>query len=172
MDIFYLFQLIASLRLLFALHSSRLICGLPLFLTVFEHLRVYVIKASCLPVRDTFAVRPSTSSTEPECQQQIEMPLTPSMRLLALFPFLLLFVVRVARTSVPSISISSTRANSNLLQIGFLSSFRYGQGKNIAGAIPLAIDHINAYAVNAQLPILSFLITSAIQSLMIDWRRL
>lgn len=158
MDIFYLFQLIArrdALPLLSAstavpLHSSRLICG-PLFFIAFEHLRLdVIIKASCLTAKATFALRSLTSPSE--CHQRMELPSTPSMRLFAFLPFLfllqLLFVVRFAQTSVP-VSSSKTRTNSNLLQtisIGFLSSFRYGQGKNIAGAIPLAIDHINAYA--------------------------
>lgn len=29
------------------------------------------------------------------------------------------------------------------LRIGFLSSFRHGLGKQIAGAIPIAVKHIN-----------------------------
>lgn len=156
MDIFYLFQLIASLRLLSAvtsapLTSSPLFCG-PLFFIAFEHLRVHVIKGSCHPTRAAFAVRSSTAASEAECEHRMELPSRPSMRLFALLPLLLLLLIRVARTSVPAFS-SSTRTNSNLLQIGFLSSFRYGIGKNLAGAIPLAIDHINAYAVNALLPI-------------------
>lgn len=42
---------------------------------------------------------------------------------------------------------TTSTINNGTLQIGFLSSFRYGLGKIIAGAIPLAIQHINEFVI-------------------------
>lgn len=37
------------------------------------------------------------------------------------------------------------RIHNSTLRIGFLSSFRYGLGKIIAGAVPLAIQSLNRF---------------------------
>ncbi|OTF83666.1 hypothetical protein BLA29_000271 [Euroglyphus maynei] len=44
---------------------------------------------------------------------------------------------------IPTITCSPVLTN-NTIRIGFLSSFRYGLGKIIAGAVPLAIKDLNS----------------------------
>lgn len=79
-----------------------------------------------------------------QCLNSIQLIMIINNRLLFLLSFqywpLFLLIICPLFVSIPC-----KRIHNSTLRIGFLSSFRYGLGKIIAGAVPLAIQNLNRF---------------------------